>query len=259
MAIPSISDPRVLVRARVSFACLLGTILLLLGPSQAAATRLCLLPASLPFEEGDERFDVVEEKVAAVFRSAGFKVTDSEEIVDVYKRVDEEWGDIFDPLTGRIIKEKQERLIQEIGGAYRGELGCDALLRISIAVVRAQYQTPTASWDGTTRQVVSTGRTILTMLAGQTEYGWVSALSIWIRLMDPEGNDIGFRSAGIEPLVDFSYSRDLDKLPPDQWLRDEAVLDEAIESALGAGAELLRTEGTSRGAIDETAIDWPSA
>lgn len=238
---------------------ILGAIVLLLSPSDAVATRLCFLPPSLPFEEDDERFEMLEEKVSSVFESAGFEITGSEEVREVYQPVKQEWGEVFDPLTGRTSVEKQFRFQQEVGGAYRDALGCDALVRVSLALVRARYAMPFATWDGTKRRVMSTERTLVAALFGISEFGWVSALSIWIRLMDPEGNAIGFRSAGVEPLVEITFSRNLDKLPEDRWLRDEVGLDRAIESALGIDAEWMRSRGTSSGPIDADALAWPGA
>ena len=259
MAVSSDTSSRRFQTAKLAMMILSCAIAMLMIPGNALATRLCLLPLSLPFEEGDERFEVVERKITAVFVDAGFEIAEPEGVLEVYESVNEQWGEIFDPLSGRVLAPMQERFTRELGGAYREKLGCDALLRVTLAVVRAMYTTPTAHWDGTKRQVVTTGRTILTVLAGQTEYGWVAALSLWVRLMDPEGENIGFRSAGIEPLVELSLSRDLDKLPIDRWLREEEFLDAAIESALGTSAQLLRTKGTSQGPIDEDALDWPGA
>jgi len=237
MMVASGACSRKIARSGPVLAFVLAATVLLLFPIDAAAARLCFLPLSLPFDEEDERFGMVEDKITNVFESAGFETTDSESVREAYEPVNEEWGEVFDPLTGRILGDKQARFEQEVGRAYRDALGCDALVRVSLALVRAQYSMPIATWDGTTRQVMSTGRTILTALLGQSQSGWVSALSIWIHLMDLEGNDIGFRSAGVEPLVEISISRDLDKLPEDRWLVDEERLDGAIDSALGREAK----------------------
>ena len=98
MAISSRSLRRLATQHRFVSALSAGIGLLFFGllPAPARAVRLCSLPVVLPFEKGDERFDVVEEKVDAVFRSAGFEMTDSEALVEVHDRVDAEWGEIFD-------------------------------------------------------------------------------------------------------------------------------------------------------------------
>lgn len=230
-----------------------------LAAGEAAATRLCLQPLALPFAKDDERFGLVEDKVSAVFESAGFEITRPAEVLEAYEPVDEEWGAIYDANTGHTIEDKKTWFEHEVERAFREDLGCEGRLRVSLGIVRAPCTGPFATWDGTTRQVVSTGRTILVALTGEARCGWVAALSLWVQLMDSAGKEIGFRSAGIEPLVEFSVSRDLDKLPEDRWLRDEVALDGAIQSALGPRAELLRTRGTSRGPIDLRGFAWPGA
>ena len=238
----------------------LSAIALLLVPAGAlAATRLCIQSVALPFPAEDPRFAMLEEKIAGVFRAGSFAVTGSAATQEMAERVDETWGEIFDPYSGRVVAEKKAQYDRELARGFREELDCDGRVRIAVVSVRARFYNYVASWDGVRHQVMSTGRAILMALGGVHESGWVAALSLWVHLMDPEGNDIAFRSAGIEPLVQFTVLRGTDKLPEDRWLQDIGRLDEAIASALGPGARRLRDQGTSRGPIAEGAIEWPGA
>lgn len=233
-------------------------VLISLAPGGAWAKGLCVQPLQLPFEEGDERFDLVSEKIGLVFESAGFEIISSDEFSKVYEAVDAEWGDVLDPYTGWVLPDKMERYKNELASALAEDLGCAARLRVSLQVVRASFFTPMASWDGTQQQVISTGRALVTVLGGGSESGWVSATSIWIELMDLKGMPIAFRSAGVEILSELSLGRDVDKLPIDRWLRDEERLDKAIRSALGTRAGDLRYNGTSEGPVSRAAFEWPS-
>jgi hypothetical protein len=62
-------------------------------------------------------------------------------------------------------------------------------------------------------------------------------------VIDLQGEEIAFRSAGIETLVNFALVKEKDRLPPDRWLRDEAKIAAAITSALGPRGAALRSEG----------------
>jgi hypothetical protein len=64
---------------------------------------------------------------------------------------------------------------------------------------------------------------------------------LWLRLLDLQGDEIGFRSAGIEAVVQLAVLEDKDLLPDDQWLTDGTKLAAAIGSALGASGSALRT------------------
>ena len=68
--------------------------------------------------------------------------------------------------------------------------------------------------------------------------------TLWLRVLDLEGEEIAFRSAGIETLINFAVVKDKDRLPPDRWLRDDAKIAAAIASALGPEGAFLRTDGS---------------
>ena len=54
---------------------------------------------------------------------------------------------------------------------------------------------------------------------------------------------VAFRSAGIETPVSLAVVEDQDLVPEDRWLMDEARLDWAIRTAIGAGGDGLRRNG----------------
>jgi hypothetical protein len=88
---------------------------------------------------------------------------------------------------------------------------------------------------------------VLNALAGVHESGWVAAFSLWLHVYDLEGNDLAFRSAGIESLVSLAVLRDQDVLPEDVWLTNLDKVDAAIRSAIGPNGEALRLRGTPAG------------
>jgi len=223
----------------------------------AGAARLCFDPVRLPFE-ADERADRLERRVADVFRAAGFEVVASEQVKSAIERVDETWGEVFDPLTGRRDVERFDRFLAELRLALgeRG-LGCDHRLFVSVVQVRSPFSGGGARWDGRVVSITSTGRQLLNVLGGVAESGWVAALSLWVAIGDLDGEPLGFRSAGIEPLIRLSVTRGTDQLPEDNWLTDEVALDEAIRAALGPEASALRDQGTPMGAIPGDRLVWP--
>ncbi len=209
-------------------------ILFALGmPERATGMRLCLQPVSLPFAKDDERRASLEQTVTRKLEQSGFKIVPSEEVREVAERVDEEWGEIIDPVTGRRISEKWEQYKRKLAQALGDELGCERRLTLSVALIRAPFANGSATWDGTQMSVTSAGRIVRNVLLGLNESGWLTALSLWIQVLDLNGDPLVFRSAGIEPLIDLSMSRGQDRLPEDQWLRNEEHLSRAIDSALG--------------------------
>jgi len=239
-------------RRPIPLAFLASILLAMLGtPLVAPATAsagLCMLPAQLPFEKDDPRRAALERIVARVFEAQSIEVAPSAEVQVELDGADEAAGEIFDPATGRVDEAKEAAYLDELERRLRATLGCGGLIELSLHQVIARYDGTNALWDGQRAKVNSNariaGRIALSILAGAyiTESGWVPALSLWVRITDLRRRDVAFRSAGVEPLVDFSYSRSQDLLPVDRWLRDEAIVEAAVASALGSDLSLLKAD-----------------
>lgn len=214
----------------------------------AGAARLCMLPPAVPFAEDDERRGQLERIVTRHFEAESIGIAPSAQVEPLLKAVDERSGAIFDPLTGRVDAARYALYEEDVERSLRDELGCTGMLRLGLHQVPAWYDGTNATWDGQSAKVNSTARiatrVAVSILAGAyiTETGWVPALSLWIQVMDLRHHDIAFRSAGVEPLMDFSYSRDQDLLPEDRWLRDDAIVEGAVTSALGADLSALKAD-----------------
>lgn len=225
---------------------------LLLAPA-ASALRLCLHPASVPFEAGDERTVMLERKLTEHFERAGIAVVPSREVKALIETVDARSGAIFDPATGRVDAEKRKAFEADIEQSARTSLGCSGWIEVGLQEAFAWYGGTSASWDGQSVQINSTARITTQVLVGvlsgvyQYETGWVPVTSLYVRVADFENQDVAFRSAGVEALFDISLSRGQDRLPLDRWLRDEEVVEEAMTSALGESIERLRSSGRPAG------------
>jgi hypothetical protein len=219
---------------------------LLMGHGAAAGlapgAKLCMHPLTLPFRGGDSdpRRASIEQRLTAALVSASFQVVEPSRVKAVSQRELKAVGGVIDPAIGWRLPERYQAYRDRLGRALARELGCDVQLVTSVVLVRASFQNGTAKWDGASQQVSSTGRIVLNALGGTVESGWVSAFSLWLRVLDLAGNDLAFRSAGIEALVHFAVLEDKDLLPEDQWLTDGTKLDAAIASALGPGGGKLR-------------------
>jgi len=221
---------------------------LLAGAGHAArlapGAKLCVHPLALPFRGGedDPRRAAIEARLGAALAGASFQVVEPARVKAVAERELHAVGGIVDPATGWRLPERFQDYRARVGAALRRELGCDAQLFASIVPVHASFASGAAKWDGVTQQVSSTGRIVLQAIAGEVESGWVSAFSLWLHVVDLAGDDVAFRSAGVETLVHLAVFKEKDLLPEDQWLTDASRLDAAIASALGPGGAALRGE-----------------
>lgn len=243
--------------ARPAQLVVLASLLVSLAASASAGgpVRLCLLPLTLPFEAGDPRGAMLEEKLAQHFEEGDFVVVRSSDTRPLVEANDERWGRIFDPALGTVIQDALATRNRKLGRALSDEHGCQAWISAGVRVLLATYVGGDAKWDGV---VVPINSPVRSLFVG-AERGWVSALSLWIELFDLAGESLSFRSAGIEPLIHFSLTRSVDRLPEDRWLRDESSVDRAIASALGPMALDLRDRGFPTAARPSWPFEWPVA
>jgi hypothetical protein len=222
---------------------------ILLIPAAADAAKLCMLPADLPFDEDDERRARVERIVTRELEAAAVAVVPSAEVRKLLDDVDGRSGRIFDPATGRVDRALEAAFLDDLERSAGEVLGCTGFVQAGLHQVLAWFDGQHASWDGRRTSIVSGGRiagkVALAVLTGVIvhEQGWVPALSLSIRVSTLRNADVAFRIIGVEPLMDFSVSRDKDLLPQDRWLKDEALVESAIGSALGPQLVDLKTNG----------------
>jgi hypothetical protein len=215
------------------------------GPLGEGA-KLCLYPLELPFSEGqaEKRRPALEKKLVDAFGAASFTLADSAAVKALEERVRTDAGGYIEPAFGWRDGPRYLAYRERLAQALRDELGCDGQLFASVVTLRAWFANGVAHWDGTDQQVSSTGRQVMNALAGVEERGWVSAFSLWLHVTDLAGEDVAFRSAGIETPVQFAVVEEKDVVAEDRWLTDEARLDAAIASALGPNGDALRQHGT---------------
>ena len=218
--------------------------LALAGPLDPG-TRLCLQSPDLPIANAaaDPRTADLQARLIKALEAASFVVPDPAAVDAVVERVAEKAAGIIDPYTGRWDPAGYEARRAAVSQALQTELNCQARMVAEVRPVLVRFQDGMVSWDGETEFISSEGRVILNALAGRNEWGFVPALSLWLRVLDLVGDEIAFRSAGIEVLVEFAVLKDKDLLPEDRWLKDEKKVDAAIGSALGAAGSALRLEG----------------
>lgn len=211
------------------------------GPLDPGA-RLCLQRPSLPIPDADAdpRTADLEARLANALKGAGFEVPEPPAVDAAINRELELLPGSIDPHTGRRDPARYAARQAAIAQALRG-LGCDARMVAEVVPVWVFFNNGFVKWDGRNQRVSSGGRIALQILAGFYEYGHVRALSLFLRVLDLEGTEIAFRSAGIEAIVELSATDDGEPVPAVEWLTTTKRLDSAIQSALGARGEHLRS------------------
>lgn len=196
------------------------------------AKTVALLPVLVPTDIADS--EPVKEKFETLLlvklRQAGFTVVPSKEWSGIWKRMTEEMGGYFDPITGKSddakLKAVREHAFRELSTKFNP----DVLLYPRIVVTNAKWDQGTATWDGVTEQVQPTGDRLMLALIGMKRYGTVPALSFVVSIEDPTGRSLYVNSHGLQVLAKVD-GKDFRPVPRDtlfEELRNLAAIDAVL-------------------------------
>lgn len=193
----------------------------------ARIDTLCVLALTFPVEAKalGPRLSAFQSVLHEEIRSQGYVVIEDEAVNAAWRKGFDSVGDVFDPHTGRPDFTRLA-MARERGGEALADVGCDAVVRPSIAFVVAPFA-PTpgalgaspAVWDGAS------------LAYGQNVMGFVGALSVRVRVEGLDGQLLFFGTGGIQTLASLSGGVFA--------LRFDAIDDEAV----------LANEGRNRWAI----------
>ncbi|HYC55912.1 MAG TPA: hypothetical protein VEL28_13340 [Candidatus Binatia bacterium] len=141
-----------------------------------------------------DRVVTFEQVLAARLADAGFKVVDANVTTAFRDRELRKLGGWYDPVTGARDEARYSRLRADVAKAMSAELGCQAVVRPYLGVVRSNWRNGVARWDGVSDQVAG-GATL-------GAHGWASAMSLWLSIHDlASDRELYFRSGGIQLLA----------------------------------------------------------
>lgn len=143
-----------------------------------------------------------ESFIEAQIREAGFTIVPSREYETIWKRMTEQLGGYFDPITGKRDESKfktvRSHTLRELAGKFKA----DAVLHPSILAVRANFAAGYAAWHGTTESLMGSG--LAAVFFAGSSHGTVGALSLIVVLEDVHGVDMYVNGGGIQILAKLS-------------------------------------------------------
>jgi len=184
----------------------------------ARIDTLCVLTSTFPVEVKTlgPRLGAFQSVLHEELRSQGYVVIEDEALNVAWREGFDSVGNVFDPHTGRADFARLA-IARERGGEALAEIGCDAVVRPSIAFVTAPFapmpgwrRTPgaPAEWDGAS------------LPYGQNVMGYVGALSVRVRVEGLDGELLYFGTGGIQTLATLSLGT--------FGLRFDAIDEEAV-------------------------------
>lgn len=171
----------------------------------------------------------MEDRIKAQLEGAGFKIIPPEKFQEIWDRLLDQMGGVFDPLTGEIDKEKLETIRSYARREVSLKYGVDAFLHPRIELVGAKVDGFSAFWDGTTDSIIF-----------KEWYGAyhdvTEALSLSIIIEDTNGVDLYINRGGIQVAFKI-YNGRFVPVPTSELLANEERNIEAVYIALKALVE----------------------
>ena len=188
----------------------------------------CVMPLRAEFavQDGEAKLAAIEAQLTAALAGAGYGIVAPAPVVDAYRRALTQLGGYYDPHTGQADPLRSAAVRAQARTAVFSELGCDATLSPTIAVVTAPFQSFDAEWDGVTQRVGGSLGAI----------GWTPALSLRVSIRDHTDRELLFCTGGIQTVKQLEsgfWEDSFAAVPESELLSGESRLHNAIITCLG--------------------------
>jgi hypothetical protein len=195
----------------------------------AEIDRIALTPVVLG--EGAEVPEAVllelDSLIAAKVHDAGFETLPSVVHAEIWARVVEEIGGLYNPYTGAFDEERFRTAVGQLKEELREKFDPDALLYPEIQVVEAESDYSQARWDGVSQSV------------GVRGWGVFYALSLSVVIEDMDGVGLYIGRGGLELIERWDRMvGDYASVPDSSLFVDKARIVNAVELALGPIVQL---------------------
>lgn len=195
---------------------------------RASIHTVCVgsIASELRFEGKTERLAGFEVILVEEARRGGWTVVEPARFVALAREVETASGGSFDPVSGEKDVAKAQSIAAEVRRMAREKLGCDGFLYPSLAMVRASWADGIAMWDGVQQP----------MGGSWSSYGYLPALSLWLRLKDYDDREVFFGTGGVQVLSNLESTgflqRDFVTISEQSLLANPAHMHAAVAAAL---------------------------
>jgi hypothetical protein len=198
--------------------------------------RVALFPVGLPTDLDDPepvkaKFEAL---IEAKLKEGGFVPVPSQELDAVWKRMKEQLGGFFDPITGKRDEAKFKTAREHALRELQAKTKADAVLYPSIQFIKVNFFSNQATWHGTSESLL-TGGFWGNFLAGQRS-GTTTALSLYVTVEDINGVDMYVNVGGIQLAYKLSGSTFVAVPRPELFVdeqRNQAAVNAALNPFIG--------------------------
>ena len=181
----------------------------------------------------DTKLAAMEEQAISKLETAGFQVIPSIEYKKIYDEAKEAIGPMYDPDTGELDKDKKKILDEQTLGKYLSQHSeVDALMYGGINIVKANWHSNNASWDGASES--TSGKDGFWANFGLGKFsGTIPALSFSTYIERTDKTRLYSLYGGVQ-LVQWFQGRKFVDIPKHLILSDKTKINEGIARSLNA-------------------------
>lgn len=175
--------------------------------------------------------------LTAGLQQAGFDVVPPASYAAVWDPIYAASGGFYDPITGKLLTEKRDAAIREAFAELGAGSPVDAVFLSQVVLRPARLEKGAARWDGNSIELA--GGAMGGLFGGASGFGGtVPALSLEVRAIDKDLNEVFLGRGGIELLVRFKGGSLLEPgsfvdIPESDWLAKPANDEKAVLRAIG--------------------------
>ena len=199
----------------------------------ARTKTIGLTPISVPEGIPDPQSVKVkfESLIEAKLREAGFLTVPSNEFGEIWKRMTEQVGGYFDPISGKRDESKLKTVREYTYRELSTKFNADAILHSHFQVFKVNWSRRIARWHGASESIMPAGQQVLEAFAGISRSGTVSALSLTVSLQDTNEANLYLNSGGLQLLSKLSGDNFV-SVPLHELFMDEERNRNAVNIAL---------------------------
>jgi hypothetical protein len=191
---------------------------------------VALAPVSIPEGlDGPEGINLeIESLLEGTLREGGFAPVLPKAFGEAWKEAVDRVGGYFNPRSGEVDETRYREVRTLALRALKDSCGADGVLFPAIQVVEVEWKGGTVHWDGVSEHLISPGRQVLDTALIIQRTGRVSALSLALRLVDINGNEVYLKRGGLQ--LGARWDRSTGR---SEGLTDRGRMERAVEIALG--------------------------
>ena len=194
----------------------------------AMPKKIGIMPTQVFFDidNEEEKSNYFHDQLVSQFEKQDFEVITADKWKEIYQKVKDQAGQLYNPKTGKADQEKLKQVKAKARQQYFEKYGVSTILYSAIVPTKASWNKNSANWHGA--EQAATGESgFWAYITAPDAYGTVGALSLWVNIEDDNQQDVFIEHGGIQ-LLSYATYTGFENLPKSELLIDDIKNSHAV-------------------------------